>query len=75
MGMSENLNNGHFSGSPRRAELEQDYATAWAEWETSGEQAAWDRTTGDGFADAAWCWDSDDQSQVRMRQGCHGRSC
>ena len=36
----------------RQAELEQDYAAAWTEWESSGEQAAWDATAGDGLADA-----------------------
>ena len=33
--------------------LEQDYAAAWDEWESSGERAAWDTTTADGLADAA----------------------
>ena len=36
----------------RQTELEQDYATAWAEWESSGEHAAWDATAGDGLVDA-----------------------
>lgn len=36
----------------RHADLEQDYATAWDEWERSGEQAAWVSTAGDGLADA-----------------------
>ncbi len=37
----------------RHPELEQDYAAAWDEWASSGEQAAWDSTVGDGLADAA----------------------
>lgn len=35
------------------ADLEQDYAAAWEEWESSGEQAAWAATAADGLADAA----------------------
>lgn len=31
----------------RLPDLEQDYAAAWAEWATSGEQAAWESTGGD----------------------------
>ena len=34
-------------------ELEQDYAAAWEEWESSGEGAAWEVTVGDGLVDAA----------------------
>ena len=37
----------------RHPELEQDYATAWAEWEASGDEAAWEATAADGLADAA----------------------
>jgi metal-responsive CopG/Arc/MetJ family transcriptional regulator len=37
----------------RLPELEQNYETAWNEWETSGEQAAWSVTSTDGIADAA----------------------
>jgi Arc/MetJ-type ribon-helix-helix transcriptional regulator len=37
----------------RHPGLEDDYAAAWDEWESSGEQAAWDNTTADGLADAA----------------------
>ncbi len=37
----------------RHADLEQDYAAAWQEWEASGEQAAWEAATADGLADAA----------------------
>lgn len=37
----------------RHAELEQDYEAAWADWESSGERAAWEDTVGDGLADAA----------------------
>ena len=36
----------------RHPELEQDYAAAWEEWETSGEQGAWEGTTADGLSDA-----------------------
>lgn len=37
----------------RHPELEQDYAAAWEEWETSGEEAAWEATAADGLANAA----------------------
>lgn len=37
----------------RHPELEQDYAAAWDEWESSGEQAAWDSTVADGLIDAS----------------------
>jgi Arc/MetJ-type ribon-helix-helix transcriptional regulator len=37
----------------RHPDLEQDYAAAWDEWESSGERAAWALTIADGFADAA----------------------
>lgn len=37
----------------RFADLEDDYAAAWREWEASGEQAAWENTAGDGLPDAA----------------------
>ena len=37
----------------RQADLESDYAAAWAEWETSGDQAAWESAVADGVADAA----------------------
>ncbi len=36
----------------RHADLEQDYAAAWQDWESSGERAAWEATVGDGLADA-----------------------
>jgi len=36
----------------RHAELEQDYAAAWDEWERSEDRAAWEGTVGDGLADA-----------------------
>jgi Arc/MetJ-type ribon-helix-helix transcriptional regulator len=36
----------------RQRDLEQDYAAAWAEWESSGAQD-WEVTTADGLADAA----------------------
>jgi predicted transcriptional regulator len=35
------------------ANLENDYAAAWQEWESTGERAAWEDTIGDGLADAA----------------------
>lgn len=37
----------------RHADLEQDYAAAWEEWESSGERAAWERAVGDGLPDDA----------------------
>lgn len=37
----------------RHPDLESDYADAWAEWQASGEQAAWDGTAADGLSDAA----------------------
>jgi len=37
----------------RHPDLEQDYASAWEEWESSGDQALWEATAGDGLADAA----------------------
>ena len=36
----------------RRPDLEQDYAAAWQEWASSGEQEAWESITGDGLTDA-----------------------
>lgn len=33
--------------------LEQDYAAAWDEWESSGDQSAWEPTAADGLTDAA----------------------
>lgn len=33
--------------------LEEDYAAAWDEWESSGERSAWEATTADGLTDAA----------------------
>ncbi|MCZ2813818.1 ribbon-helix-helix domain-containing protein [Modestobacter sp. VKM Ac-2979] len=36
----------------REAGLERDYATAWEEWETAGEQSLWDSVVGDGVTDA-----------------------
>jgi len=38
----------------RHPDLEDDYAAAWEEWESSGERAAWETTTADGLSDAAW---------------------
>lgn len=37
----------------RLPDLEQDYAAAWDEWESSGEQGVWDGTAADGLNDAA----------------------
>ncbi len=37
----------------RQSDLEDEYAAAWAEWESSGDRDAWEGTTGDGLADAA----------------------
>ena len=37
----------------RHPQLDEDYANAWLEWESSGEQEAWDATVGDGVARAA----------------------
>jgi Arc/MetJ-type ribon-helix-helix transcriptional regulator len=37
----------------RHPDLEQDYAAAWQEWESSGEHAAWEGTAADGLTDAA----------------------
>jgi Arc/MetJ-type ribon-helix-helix transcriptional regulator len=36
----------------RYADLEQDYAAAWEDSESSREQAAWEGTVGDGLTDA-----------------------
>lgn len=43
----------HAIRSLRLPDLEQDYSTAWDDWEASGEQAAWDGTAADGLIDAA----------------------
>lgn len=37
----------------RHPDLEQDYASAWDEWESSGDQAWWEATVADGLTDAA----------------------
>ena len=37
----------------RHPDLEQDYASAWDEWESSGDQAWWEATAADGLTDAA----------------------
>lgn len=37
----------------RYADLEQDYAAAWEDWESSGDRAAWEGAAGDGLQDAA----------------------
>ncbi len=42
----------HAIGLLRHADLEQDYAAAWEDWESSGERAAWEGTVGDGLTDA-----------------------
>ncbi|RBY81617.1 antitoxin [Geodermatophilus sp. TF02-6] len=36
----------------RHPDLEQDYAAAWDEWESSGEAAAWEAATADGLTGA-----------------------
>lgn len=36
----------------RQENLEDDYAAAWDEWESSGQRAAWEDTVADGIADA-----------------------
>lgn len=37
----------------RLPDLEDDYAAAWEEWESSGDQAAWESVASDGLTDAA----------------------
>jgi predicted transcriptional regulator len=37
----------------RQVDLEDDYAAAWEEWESSGERATWEGTVGDELADAS----------------------
>lgn len=37
----------------RLPELERDYEAAWADWEGTGEAAAWQTTAADGLDDAA----------------------
>lgn len=37
----------------RYPDLQRDYAAAWQEWESSGEQSAWEGTVADGLPDAA----------------------
>lgn len=37
----------------RQVDLEDEYAAAWAEWESSGERTAWEGAVGDGLADAS----------------------
>ena len=37
----------------RHPDLEQDYASAWDAWESSGDQALWETTAADGLTDAA----------------------
>ena len=36
----------------RHPDLEGDYAAAWEEWTSSGEQEAWESTIADGVTDA-----------------------
>ena len=36
----------------RHPDLEDDYAAAWDEWQSSGEEAAWEKTVTDGLPDA-----------------------
>ncbi len=33
----------------RHADLEEDYAAAWEDWDVSGERAAWEGVAGDGL--------------------------
>lgn len=35
-------------GMLRRSHLEDDYAAAWEDWDSSGEREAWEATTSDG---------------------------
>ncbi len=37
----------------RHADLEQDYESAWEEWDASGARSDWEGVTGDGLLDAA----------------------
>jgi len=37
----------------RGVDLEVDYATACDEWESSGDQASWEKVTADGLPDAS----------------------
>jgi Arc/MetJ-type ribon-helix-helix transcriptional regulator len=37
----------------RQADLEDDYAAAWDDWESSGERASWEGTVSDGLTDAS----------------------
>jgi Arc/MetJ family transcription regulator len=37
----------------RDTDLGDDYATAWEEWESSGDREAWEGTTSDGLVDEA----------------------
>jgi Arc/MetJ-type ribon-helix-helix transcriptional regulator len=36
----------------RQTDLAEDYASAWEEWASSGEEEAWESTAADGLADA-----------------------
>jgi Arc/MetJ-type ribon-helix-helix transcriptional regulator len=36
----------------RHADLDDDYAAAWEEWDASGEREAWESTVGDGLTHA-----------------------
>jgi hypothetical protein len=36
----------------RHADLGQDYAAAWEEWDSSGARTAWEGAVGDGLTDA-----------------------
>ena len=37
----------------RHPDLEEDYAAAWDDWESSGEEARWGSTVEDGLIDAS----------------------
>ncbi len=36
----------------RHADLDDDYAAAWEEWDASGDRDAWESTVSDGLTDA-----------------------
>lgn len=36
----------------RQADLEQDYAAAWTQWDSSGDREAWEDSADDGLPDA-----------------------
>ena len=42
----------HAIGLLQHADLEEDYAAAWEDWESSGERVAWESVAADGLVDA-----------------------